>query len=101
MAKRVEICGIDTGSLPKLNHSETMELLRKAQKGDEKAKEDFILANMRLVLSIVQRFYNKKESVDDIFQVGCIGLIKAMEKSISSHSHEQSGTAIPWYRAAH
>ena len=76
MAKRVEICGIDTGSLPKLNHSETMELLRKAQKGDEKAKEDFILANMRLVLSIVQRFYNKKESVDDIFQVGCIGLIK-------------------------
>ena len=79
MAKRVEICGIDTGTLPKLSHEQTIDLLKKAQKGDESAKEEFIMANMRLVLSIVQRFYNKKEAVDDIFQVGCIGLIKAMD----------------------
>ena len=79
MAKRVEICGIDTGSLPKLSHDEMMDLLKKAKSGDEKAKEKFITANMRLVLSVVQRFYNKKEALDDIFQVGCIGLIKSMD----------------------
>ena len=79
MSKRVVICGIDTGTLPKLNHEQTMALLKKAQNGDENAKNDFVMANMRLVLSIVQRFNAKKESVDDIFQVGCIGLIKAME----------------------
>ncbi len=79
MAKRVEICGIDTSTLPKLSHEEAMLLLKRAQNGDVQAKEEFILANMRLVLSIVQRFYNKKEALDDIFQVGCIGLIKAMD----------------------
>ena len=79
MSKRVVICGIDTGTLPKLNHEQTIALLKKAQNGDENAKNDFVMANMRLVLSIVQRFSAKKESVDDIFQVGCIGLIKAIK----------------------
>lgn len=95
MAKRVEICGIDTGSLPKLDHAETIELLKRAQGGDEKAKEDFILANMRLVLSIVQRFYHKKEDVDDIFQVGCIGLIKAMDNFRPELNLRFSTYAVP------
>lgn len=95
MAKRVEICGIDTSSLPKLTHEQTIELLKKAQNGDELAKEDFILANMRLVLSIVQRFYNKKESVDDIFQVGCIGLIKAMDNFNTELNLRFSTYAVP------
>lgn len=95
MAKRVEICGIDTGTLPKLSHEQTIDLLKKAQKGDESAKEEFIMANMRLVLSIVQRFYNKKEAVDDIFQVGCIGLIKAMDNFNTELNLRFSTYAVP------
>lgn len=95
MSKRVVICGIDTGTLPKLNHEQTMALLRKAQSGDENAKNDFVIANMRLVLSIVQRFSAKKESVDDIFQVGCIGLIKAMENFNTDLNLRFSTYAVP------
>ncbi len=95
MSKRVVICGIDTGTLPKLNHEQTMALLRKAQGGDENAKNDFVMANMRLVLSIVQRFSAKKESVDDIFQVGCIGLIKAMENFNTDLNLRFSTYAVP------
>ncbi len=95
MSKRVVICGIDTGTLPKLNHEQTMALLRKAQSGDENAKNDFVMANMRLVLSIVQRFSAKKESVDDIFQVGCIGLIKAMENFNTDLNLRFSTYAVP------
>lgn len=79
MTKRVEICGIDTSSLPKLSHEEAMCLLKRAQNGDNVAAERFIMANLRLVLSVVGRFYGKKEAADDIFQVGCIGLMKAMK----------------------
>lgn len=95
MSKRVVICGIDTGTLPKLNHEQTMALLRRAQSGDENAKNDFVMANMRLVLSIVQRFSAKKESVDDIFQVGCIGLIKAMENFNTDLNLRFSTYAVP------
>ena len=95
MSKRVVICGIDTGTLPKLNHEQTMALLRKAQSGDKNAKNDFVMANMRLVLSIVQRFSAKKESVDDIFQVGCIGLIKAMENFNTDLNLRFSTYAVP------
>ena len=95
MSKRVVICGIDTGTLPKLNHEQTMALLRKAQSGDENAKNDFVMANMRLVLSIVQRFSAKKESVDDIFQLGCIGLIKAMENFNTDLNLRFSTYAVP------
>lgn len=95
MSKRVVICGIDTGTLPKLNHEQTMALLRKAQSGDENAKNDFVMANMRLVLSIVQRFSAKKESVDDIFQVGCIGLMKAMENFNTDLNLRFSTYAVP------
>lgn len=95
MSARVEICGINTANLPKLSHKETMELITKAQSGNKKAKDDFLMANMRLVLSIVQRFSSKKECVDDIFQVGCIGLIKAMENFDTSLNLRFSTYAVP------
>jgi len=95
MSARVEICGINTSNLPKLTHKETLALIDKAQSGCEKAKDDFLMANLRLVLSIVQRFYGKKESVDDIFQVGCIGLIKAMKNFDTSLNLRFSTYAVP------
>ncbi|MCL2062720.1 MAG: RNA polymerase sporulation sigma factor SigG [Firmicutes bacterium] len=95
MTGRVEICGINTADLPKLSHKETIELIGRAQDGDEQAKESFLMANLRLVLSIVQRFYGKKESVDDIFQVGCIGLIKAMDNFDTTLNLRFSTYAVP------
>ncbi len=95
MNSRVVICGIDTSTLPKLSHTEGMELLKKAHNGDEKAREEFLTANLRLVLSIVQRFAGKKECVDDIFQVGCIGLIKATENFDTSLNLRFSTYAVP------
>ncbi|MCL2798541.1 MAG: RNA polymerase sporulation sigma factor SigG [Firmicutes bacterium] len=92
---RVEICGIDTSDLPKLSHRETLNLIDQAQGGDKTAKDSFLMANLRLVLSIVQRFYGKKESVDDIFQVGCIGLIKAMDNFDTSLNLRFSTYAVP------
>ena len=68
MNTRVEICGLDTSTLPKLKHEQMMDLIVKAQNGDEQAREQFIMANMRLVLSVSQRFASKKQSMDDIFQ---------------------------------
>lgn len=95
MSARVEISGIDTSALPKLTHKESIELLQRVHRGDSAAREDFLLANMRLVLSIVQRFSGKKESVDDIFQVGFIGLIKAMENFDTSLNLRFSTYAVP------
>lgn len=95
MSGRVEICGINTAQLPKLSYAETIELIKRARSGDEKAKEDFLMGNMRLVLSVVQRFNNKKESVDDIFQVGFIGLIKAMNNFDLSYNLRFSTYAVP------
>lgn len=95
MNGRVEICGINTSELPKLSHKETIELIKKAQSGDEKAKEEFLTANLRLVLSLVQRFYGKRESMDDIFQVGCVGLIKAMTGFDTSYNLRFSTYAVP------
>ena len=95
MSTRVEICGLDTSTLPKLKHEEMMELIKKAQSGDEVAREQFIMANLRLVLSVTQRFAQKKQSADDIFQVGCIGLIKAMENFNVSYNLRFSTYAVP------
>lgn len=92
---RVDICGLDTSTLPKLKHEEMMELIVKAQNGDEAARERFILANLRLVLSVTQRFAAKKQSADDIFQVGCIGLIKAMENFNVAYNLRFSTYAVP------
>ena len=95
MKTRVDICGLDTSTLPKLKHEEMMELIVKAQNGDEAARELFIMANLRLVLSVTQRFAAKKQSVDDIFQVGCIGLIKAMENFNVAYNLRFSTYAVP------
>ncbi|MBO5495231.1 MAG: RNA polymerase sporulation sigma factor SigG [Eubacterium sp.] len=76
---KVEICGINTSKLKVLSEKEKMELLKKAHNGDRKAREELINGNLRLVLSVVQRFVNRGEDMDDLFQVGVIGLIKAID----------------------
>ncbi len=79
MQGKVEICGINTAKLPVLKNDETLELLRRARNGDGEARERLIQGNLRLVLSVIQKFMSRGESADDIFQVGCIGLIKAVD----------------------
>ena len=79
MQNKVEICGVNSSRLPVLKNEETMELLRKAKQGDMQAREKLIAGNLRLVLSVIQRFSNRGENADDLFQVGCIGLIKAID----------------------
>ena len=76
---KVEICGVNTSKLKVLKSEETMALLKRAKQGDMEAREELISGNLRLVLSVIQRFANRGENVDDLFQVGCIGLIKAID----------------------
>ncbi len=76
---KVEICGINTSQLKVLKESEKIELLRKAHNGDKQARDELINGNLRLVLSVIQRFANRGENMDDLFQVGVIGLIKAID----------------------
>lgn len=76
---KVEICGINTAKLPVLTESEKTELLKRAKNGDKAARETMINGNLRLVLSVVQKFASRGENPDDLFQVGCIGLIKAID----------------------
>ena len=78
MYDKVVICGIETSGLPKLTNKEQEELMARIKQGDEEAREKFIVGNMRLVLSLVRRFWSKKANADDVFQVGCVGLIKAI-----------------------
>ncbi len=79
MIKKVEICGVNTSKLPILSNEEKNELLVRIKNGDEEAREKFIQGNLRLVLSVIQRFSGRGESPDDLFQVGCVGLIKAID----------------------
>ena len=79
MQGKVEICGVNTSKLKVLKNEETMELLRRTKAGDMEAREQLIAGNLRLVLSVIQKFSNRGENVDDLFQVGCIGLIKAID----------------------
>ena len=95
MSARINICGIDTSSLPKLSHDRQMELMKKAREGDKAARDQFIMANLRLVLSVIQRFYAKKTNADDLFQVGTIGLIKAMDNFDQTLSLKFSTYAVP------
>lgn len=91
---RVEICGLNTSSLPKLSNEESMRLLQATKLRDEKAKEKFVLGNIRLVLSVVQRFGNKAPS-DDLFQVGMVGLMKAIDGFDSKYNVRFSTYAVP------
>ena len=95
MSNKVVICGVNTATLPHLNENESYELLVRAKKGDDRAREDFIVANMRLVLSIIKRFWTKNKSPDDVFQAGCIGLIKAMDNFDLSVGVKFSTYAVP------
>ncbi len=79
MVRKVEIAGVNTAKLPMLSNKEKEELLIKVKNGDNEAREKFINGNLRLVLSVIQRFYNRGENADDLFQIGCVGLIKAID----------------------
>ena len=79
MINKVEICGVNTSKLPMLSNVEKQELLIKIKNGDIEAREKFIQGNLRLVLSVVQRFGGRGENPDDLFQIGCVGLIKAID----------------------
>ena len=79
MMNKVELCGVNTSKLPLLRADEKEELFRRIQKGDEKAREEYIKGNLRLVLSVIKRFDSSSESADDLFQIGCVGLMKAVD----------------------
>ena len=92
---KVEICGVNTSKLPVLSHEEKEALLRRIKSGDQQARETFINGNLRLVLSVIQRFQNRGENLDDLFQVGCIGLIKAIDNFNLSLGVKFSTYAVP------
>lgn len=92
---KVEICGVNTAKLKTLGSDEKRELLLKMREGDEKAREELFSGNLRLVLSIVQRFAGRRESMDDLFQVGCIGLLKAIDNFDITKEVELSTYAVP------
>lgn len=92
---KVEICGVNTAKLPTLTSAEKKDLLRRTKEGDMTARETLIDGNLRLVLSIIQRFTNRGENLDDLFQVGCIGLIKAIDNFNTEIDVELSTYAVP------
>lgn len=92
---KVEICGVNTSKLPVLTNEQMQDLFLKIKAGDLKAREEFIQGNLRLVLSIIQRFNRRGEHVDDLFQVGCIGLIKAIDNFDLSQNVRFSTYAVP------
>ncbi|MCL1843278.1 MAG: RNA polymerase sporulation sigma factor SigG [Defluviitaleaceae bacterium] len=92
---KVEICGVNTSKLPILKGEEKRTLFERILEGDEEAREKYIFGNLRLVLSIIQRFNNRGEYVDDIFQVGCIGLIKAIDNFDVTQGVQFSTYAVP------
>lgn len=94
-ANKVEICGLNTSKLKTLSSSEKKELLIKAHNGSKEARNKLINGNLKLVLSVVQRFGNKKEELDDLFQIGCIGLIKAIDNFDITLNVQFSTYAVP------
>ena len=95
MLQKVYICGVDTAGLPKLSHKENEDLMRRLKAGDKQARDRFIVGNMRLVLSLVKRFWAKNANADDVFQAGCVGLIKAIDGFDLSFNVKFSTYAVP------
>ena len=95
MINKVETCGVNTAKLPLLSNKEKNELLIKVKDGDNEARERFIEGNLRLVLSVVQRFGGRGENPDDLFQIGCVGLIKAIDNFDISLNVQFSTYAVP------
>ncbi|BCU82241.1 RNA polymerase sigma factor [Polycladomyces abyssicola] len=92
---KVEICGVDTSKLPVLTNQEMRVLFRQLQAGDRSAREKLVNGNLRLVLSVIQRFNNRGENVDDLFQVGCIGMMKAIDNFDLGQNVKFSTYAVP------
>lgn len=92
---KVEICGVNTSKLPLLKEAEKEALFVRIKAGDEEAKEEYIKGNLRLVLSVIKRFANSNESPDDLFQIGCIGLIKAINNFNTELNVKFSTYAVP------
>jgi len=92
---KVELSGVNTARLKVLKGDETMELLRRSKEGDKKAREELIAGNLRLVLSVIQKFSGRGENADDLFQVGCIGLIKAIDNFDISQNVRFSTYGVP------
>ena len=92
---KVEICGVNTSKLPVLTAEEKAELFRRIKSGDEQARELYIKGNLRLVLSVIRRFQNSSENADDLFQIGCIGLIKAIDNFDTTLQVKFSTYAVP------
>ncbi len=95
MANKVEICGVNTAKLPVYKDYEMQEMLLAIKAGDMEVRDKFITGNLRLVLSVIQRFTGRGENPDDLFQVGCIGLIKALDNFDLSHEVKFSTYAVP------
>jgi len=92
---KVEICGVDTSTLPVISNERMRELFPLVHSGDQLAREEFIRGNLRLVLSVLQRFHHRTENVDDLFQVGCIGLVKALDNFDVTQNVRFSTYAVP------
>lgn len=95
MISKVEICGVNTSKLPVLTNQEKEELFKKIKKGDMEARKEFINGNLRLVLSIIRRFSSRGENPDDLFQIGCVGLIKAIDNFDLTQGVQFSTYAVP------
>ena len=95
MINKVEICGVNTSKLPTLSREKKAELFKKIKQGDKVAREEFIHGNLRLVLSVIQRFASRGENADDLFQVGCVGLIKAIDNFDQDQNVQFSTYAVP------
>lgn len=95
MINKVEICGVNTAKLPVLSNEEKNKLLKEIKKGNKEAREKFVNGNLKLVLSVIKRFYGRGENLDDLFQIGCIGLIKAMDNFDLEQNVQFSTYAVP------
>ena len=95
MINKVEICGVNTAKLPVLENNEKKELLRRIKQGDVEARTKFINGNLRLVLSVIRKFFSKGENADDLFQIGCVGLIKAIDNFDLKQNVQFSTYAVP------
>ena len=95
MIRKVEIAGVNTAKLPMLSNEEKQELLIKIKNGDNEAREKFIQGNLRLVLSVIQKFTSRGENIDDLFQIGCVGLIKAIDNFDINQDVQFSTYGVP------
>ena len=92
---KVDICGVNTSKLPILKEEEKEELFKKIKAGDQDARDQYIRGNLRLVLSVIKRFHNHNENADDLFQIGCIGLMKSIDNFDPTMGVKFSTYAVP------